>query len=740
MLRAALAPLLLAAALPAQAQVPPAPADETVRAVKLAPGERIALDGTLSHPAWARAPAFDRFVEKFPVTGDEPSQATRVQVLFDDEALYVGVSALDSEPGQMRREPARNDGVNRTQDFVAVYVDPIGAKRSAQFFRVNAAGSLADGMHTAVDDSEDFAPDFDWDAAVAHGKQGWTAVFRLPFASLRFAEGEQRWRIMVARRMPREQFHLFTSVLIPREAASFIERMQGLEGVQLPERHAFLTLRPSVTLRSGNAGGRRETELEGSLDVKWRPRAELVVDGTLNPDFSQVALDVPQLAGNQRFALFLAEKRPFFFESADLLRSPTDAVYTRSITAPRGGLRATWRDQAWAGTAFALADRGGGLVLLPGPYGTGVAEQAASHSLTARVKGELGRQGTLQAGLVAATRRYEQGRGENEVAGPDLEWAFAEGWRLRGQWLHARTTALPGATGGLARGAAEEGERVVARVSRNAAGAESVLLVDHVGRGFRHDGGFVSQNGVRKVEAFQSLGWTGVGPFNELFVNLEARHVQDNASGRTVQQHIRPGLWATGASNLEWRLNAFVQSRVRVAAGSELLDERYLSGGIVVTPARWFPLLDTWLDAGDLADTVAGRVRPGARAGFNAKLRPLERLELEPSLSYATLRDGGRTQYREATQQWLAVWHFDVRHTLRAIVQRTSLDRRAEAGADAFVSRGSADSLTYAWRRSAGTLFYLGASRSRSDAQARRVTEAFAKLQIDVGDWASAWR
>jgi len=724
---ALLAGLVLAG--PARAQT--APADETVRAVRLAPGERIVLDGTLSHPAWARAPVFDRFVEKFPVTGHEPSQATRVQVLFDDEAVYVGVNALDSEPAQMRNMLVRSDGVNRTQDFVVVYVDPIGAKRSAQFFRINSAGSLADGLHTAADDSEDFAPDFDWDAAVAHHAQGWSAVFRLPFASLRFAEGAQRWRFMVGRRMPRDQFHLFTSVLVPREAASFIDRLQPLEGVALPERHAFLTLRPSATLRSSNESGTRKSQLEGSLDAKWRPRAELVVDGTLNPDFSQVALDVPQLAGNQRFALFLAEKRPFFFESADLLRSPTDAVYTRSITAPRGGLRATWRGQGFAGTAFVIDDRGGGLVLLPGPYGTGFAEQPGACSLTAR--GKLEAADGLQAGLIAAARRYEKGRGDNDVAGPDLEWSFADAWRLRAQWLHARTTAQPDAAGGLARGPAQEGDRVYARLTRATPASETTLTLDHIDRGFRHDGGFVGQNGTRRVDLVQAFTWQGVGPFNEFQLNGALHHAGDQDRGDTVAEGWRVGLWASGASNLEWRLNLQLRNALRTAEGAPLLAERYVNSGVVVTPALWFPLLDAWVDAGELADTLANRVRPGVRANLAAKLRPLAPLELEPTLSYATLRDDGTLRYREATQQWLAIWHFDARHTLRAIVQRTTLDRRAESGVAALASRGSAQSLTYAFRRSAGTLFYLGATRSKAGA-APRVSEAFAKLQVDVGE------
>ena len=163
--------LLLAAFAPARAQT-----GDAMRAVPLAAGERLVLDGRLDHPAWRRAPVYSRFVEKDPVTGGAPPQETRVQVLFDGRALYVGITALDTQPALIRRPLVRNDLVNRTQDFVVVYLDPIGSRRSAQFFRVNAGGSLADGLHTAADDSEDFSPDFDWDAQVADHPQGWAAA------------------------------------------------------------------------------------------------------------------------------------------------------------------------------------------------------------------------------------------------------------------------------------------------------------------------------------------------------------------------------------------------------------------------------------------------------------------------------------------------------------------------------------------------------------------------------------
>ncbi len=696
---------------------------DAMRAVPLERGETLRLDGTLSHPAWARAPTFERFVEKNPVNGAAPPQATQVQVLFDDKALYVGVTALDTEPERIRDVLVRADQVNRTQDFVVVYIDAIGQRQSAQFFRVNAAGSTADGMHTAADDSEDFAPDFDWDAATARNARGWTAVFRLPFASLRFAEGRLDWRIMVARRLPRDQFHLVASVAIPRDAPSFIHTMQPLQGVVLPEEHRFLTLRPSLTLRTRQDETGRRNDADASLDVKWRPRAELVLDATLNPDFSQVALDVPQLAGNTRFALSFPEKRPFFFESADLLRTPTDAFYTRSFTEPRWGLRSTWRGPVWAGSGFVVDDRGGGVVLLPGPYGTGVVEQPASRTVAARARSD---QGALQLGGLVASRRYADAAGENTVVGADAGWQIDGAWRARAQWLHSRTDAFTQRV---------DGDRVYAKLWRLTDDNEFNLAVDDIGAGFRQDIGFVNQAGVRRATGFASRTWHGLGPFNEFAINTQVEQVRDRASGQVVSQDFRPGLYANAARNLEWWLEAHPQSRVRLAADAPLLDERYLASGLVMTPATWFPLLDTSASIGRLVDTLAGEVRPGLRWNLTAQLRPLPRLEFEPSLSLAWLKNGGEMVYRESVSQALAVWHFDARHNLRAILQRSTLDRRAEATPPIAAQRGTSQvgSLTYTWRRSAGTLLYVGASRARVG-EGSASNEAFVKLQFDADE------
>ncbi len=743
-----------------------ASAAQAIRAERLRTGERLPLDGTLAHPAWQRAPVHHAFVEKFPATGHVPTQATRVRVLFDDLALYVGIEALDSEPSLIRAPLVRHDGVNRTQDFVALYIDAIGNRQSAQFFRVNASGSLADGMHTAADDHEDFSPDFDFDAAAARTGSGYTAVLRIPFASLRFTthasnDGSlavQPWRILVTRRLPREQAYLHTSALVPRDAPSFIATMQPLQGVTLPEAHQFLTLRPSVTARidrqqPAGAATTRSSALTASLDLKWRPLHELVVDATLNPDFSQVALDVPQLAGNTRFALQFPETRPFFFEASDLLRSPSDAIYTRSFTEPRAGLRSTWRGARLAGSAIALDDRGGGLVLLPGAYGTDTAEQPASQSLVARLRGDgpAGPASTsgsaLQWGLVAAQRRYADDRGHNAVLGPDLGWQITDAWRLRAQWLGSETTAQP-VGDQLQRGPAVRSQRALAKLFYQTDAVEGEWSIDELGSGFRDDVGFVAQSGVHQQRARAARGWHGLGPFNDFWIEAIGERSDDRRSGELVSQDIRPGVWLTAANNLEAWLYlhglAPQWAALRTAAGAPLLEQRYLKAGLTMTPAVWAPLLDAELQWGQLADVTAQRVRPGGLASLSLNTRLLPRLELEPRLSYGWLRQDGQAVYTEAAHQLLARWHFSPRQTLRAIVQYSALDRQAEAaqGASPAVaaqrSRSATGSLTWAWRQSAGTVLYVGASSLRdgpgTSGAVARGAEAFVKLQVDVDE------
>ncbi len=732
---AVLAACLLPAAAPALA------AEEPIRATRLQQAERITLDGTLAHPAWQRAPVFGRTYQIDPVRGVTPTHATRVQVLYDEQALYVGVTALDPQPELIRAPLVRHDQVNRTQDFVVLYVDPIGARRSAQFFRVSASGGTGDGLHSAANDGEDFSPDFDWDSAVARNDAGYTAVMRIPYSTLRYTTTQAgAWRLMLGRRIPRENIMLTLTVPLPREALSFIDALQPLEGFEPPGEHGFLQLRPTLTLRRSvdephGAQRRSDNEAKLSLDLKWRARPELVVDATINPDFAQVALDQPQLARSTRFALLLTEKRPFFLESTDLLMSDTDALYTRSVTDPRFGVRATWRAEEATGSGLLLRDKGGGSTLIPGAFSTGFALQPKNDALLSRAQSRFG---SFSVGALAGGRAYRDvdgtSLGDNLVGGADAQWLVTDSWRLKAQAMGSNTSALDDGAGSLRKGDAQRGASAYAGVFGKTERTETDLSILEISQGYRNDVGFVAQAGTRRFVAKQNLQWFELGPLNQFNAYLNTERTEERGSGLTVLQRWTPGVWMAGPRNSELVVEWTPAEKSRVHRAGPLHDAHYVHVWGQTTPGAWASLIEAWFDTGRMVDVLAaadGRVVPARKFGFELKARPIARLELQPRVESIVFDNPIEGKYREVASQLLAVWHLSAAQTLRAIFQRHSFGR---PGIDAQAE--TAQSLTYTWRRSTSNVFYLGATRGNTGLPATpsRSTEWFAKWQFDIGE------
>jgi hypothetical protein len=61
----------------------------------------ITLDGSLDEPAWRDAPVANHFIQNEPHEGEPATFDTEVRVLYDGEAVYIGVFAQDDEPGRI---------------------------------------------------------------------------------------------------------------------------------------------------------------------------------------------------------------------------------------------------------------------------------------------------------------------------------------------------------------------------------------------------------------------------------------------------------------------------------------------------------------------------------------------------------------------------------------------------------------------------------------------------------------
>ena len=106
----------------------------------------------------------------------------------------------------------------------------------------------------------------------------------------------------------------------------------------------MLDLNPELTgtmwARPTRAGGTYDTE-RPSLggNVRWGVTSNLTLNGTVNPDFSQIEADASQFTFDPRSAIFFPEKRPFFLDGLEQFTTPNRLIYTRRIVTPIGAAK-----------------------------------------------------------------------------------------------------------------------------------------------------------------------------------------------------------------------------------------------------------------------------------------------------------------------------------------------------------------------------------------------------------------
>jgi hypothetical protein len=284
----------------------------------------IMLDGRLLEPVWGEAEPTAGLRQRDPNEGQPETERTEVRVAYDDDALYIGARLFDREPAQIVRRLSRRD-LGANSDTVTIYLDPQHDHRTGVLLRVSAAGSQADAL-LYDDNSEDFAWDGVWDAAVSVDAEGWSAELRIPFSQLRFRPGaKQTWGLNVARYIHRKNEESWWE-LVPKTESRLVSSMGHLAGIDNvpPKRH--LDLLPYIRTGADVSGTlapanplRETTQMfaGGGLDVKWGLTSSLTMDAAVNPDFGQVEVD-PAVVNLSAFETFYEEKRPFFIEGGQL--------------------------------------------------------------------------------------------------------------------------------------------------------------------------------------------------------------------------------------------------------------------------------------------------------------------------------------------------------------------------------------------------------------------------------------
>ena len=664
----------------------------------------IAIDGDPTDAAWESASPIDGFVEYFRGDNTAPPAKTTGRIAYDGEAVYVAFIADDPRPGEIRAPLVDRDKVLGDQDYVAVLLDPLNDRRSGVAFRVNPRGVQTDSVVNDAIGEEDFSPDFFYQAVARRTPTGWAAEMRIPLSSLRYPSTDpQKWGVILMRNYPRDYRYIMANTPIPKNSGCFLCHAAELSGFAGLPSGSHFTIAPYSTANVNDQflgdtnrqlpDANRSFNSDVGVDFKWSPSTRLTLDATLNPDFSQLEADVPQIEVNNRFALSFAEKRTFFLEGTDLLATPILAAYTRSITSPAWGMRATGNSGSNAYTFLVAEDRGGGSVILPGQQSSRFVSQDF-RSLVGL--GRLRRSfGDSFAGVMVSARENEDG-GHNRLIGPDFHWKRNATDRVFGQLLVSSTENSKQIDG-------VEGNGHVYRAvfTRDAKRYDLWLGTSGYSPEFRADNGFVVQNDYRRTGLWMGQRYYPKNFFSYLRwysgVNYDGSFDGDTTLKQGIYQGIEfQGRWGSSG----WMEAGSIDERV----GTKLLARRQVAFELRAAPLRWLPALQLDGEAGQKLDYAGGRRGTGARLNLSGTIRLTDHLETQLRTSREWLDVDGSDRLSNAQIDWVkATYTFSPRSLVRAIAQQSTIEREGSSRDRRFSLSG-----LYAWKLNWQTVFFVG--------------------------------
>jgi hypothetical protein len=519
------------------------------------------IDGNLDEPVWRRAARLTGFSQYQPVDGLAAEEPTEVLVWYAPDAIYFGIRAREIHGNVVRATHANRDNID-SEDQVQILLDTDNSRQIAFLFGVNPYGVQQDGTRSAqfaggaggasatgggfqninpLEGSVDLNPDYFFESKGRLVEGGYEVEVRIPFKSLRYQDASvQNWGIHILRRVQHSGFQDTWAPAI-RANANFLAQSGILEGLHDLRRGLVLEATPTMTAhadRSPTLGNGRDYQQKGELggDARWGIRQNLTLNGTINPDFSQVEADIGQVLLNERFALFYPEKRPFFLDGLELFDSPNQLIYTRRIVAPTGGVKLTGKLAALnVASIIASDDR---------QY-----SWAGGHSPifgVSRLRYDFGSNNTLGAVLTAR----EDGGDHSRVAAADYRFYHSKLYFAQFQAAESWTDSV---------GSHRTGSLLQADWDRTGRAWGFHYTLRSLDPGFNAAAGFVNRTGLLETRVFNRL--TGYGApgalvqtygafFQEdrIWNNAGAGHgLAESTEGITPSATIRGGWQLSGA-------------------------------------------------------------------------------------------------------------------------------------------------------------------------------------------------
>ena len=291
--------------------------------------ENITIDGVLDEKLWSQDNVMTGYWQYFPRDSVKATNQTEVWFAYDKQYLYI--AARCHTMGKNYVIPSlRRDFRAGGSDNISFLLDTFNDRTNAFLFGINPLGVQREA--TVMNGGQGIEPQYfstSWDNKWYGNAKiydtYWTCELAIPFKTLRYKEGSDRWNFNSYRfEMQGNEQSTFTRIPQNQEIFNLAFMTPMLWEKPLGKPGANISIIPYINAGSSkdfektniNAG----TQIKVGGDVKVGITPGLNLDLTVNPDFSQVEAD-RQVQNLTRFDISFPEQRQFFLENADLFSS-----------------------------------------------------------------------------------------------------------------------------------------------------------------------------------------------------------------------------------------------------------------------------------------------------------------------------------------------------------------------------------------------------------------------------------
>lgn len=680
------------------------------------------LDGVLDEAVWQQATVIALKYENDPRQGVPTAVKTLAYLYEDGASLHVAFKAFDPNPLAIRANLRERDNIDK-DDNVGIIIDTFNDHRSGFGFFANPLGAQADLSKQELGEdgsTEDSAWDAIWDSAGKITDDGYIVEMSIPFHALRFPTGgkELTWNIAVQRRYPREHMVRLANYRKNIHLKCTLCQYDALVGFQDIEASNNIQLTPTLTLGRTDmkdVGGdndwqQGDIEKEVGMDLRWGVSENVVLNATVNPDFSQVEADAAQLNVNKTFALFFDEKRPFFLDGADYLTSPLfNFVHSRNVADPDYGAKLTGKTDAHR-YGLMVANDNRTDFLIPGNQGSALATtDIESTAVIGRYRMDIGEQSSI--GTLLTSRHGDDYK--NQLLAVDGEVWFGPSNSLSYQVAHSTTRNPSQVRKDFGLDKQQQGQAYSLGVNHKTNTVYLAAKVDRVDADFRADLGFQERADYQKVSLSGRRTWH---TDNEGWLSRYSIYTDLDKS------------WDTNGKLLEDEfevsstINGAMQSTIQVGTifRNSLFANQYFREQQATFWGQFTPVsgleFSAFIRAGDQIDFDNAQLGKELRIYPAVNWQLNQHLQIEAEYEYVRLKVDGDELYNTGLINTKFIWQFDSRSRLRYILQHANIKRdlslyRSPSGFEEneqyFTSQ-----LLYSYKINPQTLFFLGYSDS----------------------------